>query len=864
MSDTPPQMRQDRDLVLPPHTYAYVLDSTKGKVSAYVGPYKNSLSNTDQLVVWDDQDKRVRVTQDVERAIVTFTTAEEGQYVVLTNPVPAASSSAHPPTGNSSEAVDLDFGRRVIIPGPVSFPLWPGQTAQAINGHHLRHNEYLVIRVYDEDQARANWESAVLAPQTATATAPVDTPEEETSTDRVEHLTMGQLHIIRGTDVSFYMPSTGVEVVPDDSDSFVRSAVTLETLEYCLLLDENGQKRYVRGPAVVFPSPTEKFVESKHGTGERVFRAIELNENSGLYVKVVEAYTDDDDTEHPVGEEMFITGRQTAIYFPRSEHSIITYGDQKKHYAIAIPSGEGRYVLDRNTGQVDLVLGPKMFLPNPIHQVVVRRILADHDCEILYPGNAEALAVNTKYREESGRLSPGEHLANAEMSDAIVAVASASPGYGQDFMSSSTLSYAGAIAEPSSMVPASARSKGMRGGIQRSTAYQPPRMITLDTKYEGAVAINIWPGYAVLVTDRTGSRRVEIGPKVVQLAYDEMIMTMELSTGRPKSDRNLLKTGYLRVANNVVSDIVTVETRDLVSVDIEISYRVNFEADSPEDATRWFEVENYVQVLTDHCRSRLRNAAKRHDIRSFYTDTIDIVRDTLLGVSPAEGQREGLPFKENGMRVYDVEVLNVEIDDDDVARLLSDAQSSALSGAITLSIAEEKAARDAKLEELKRASLAEKAETDSVESSLRLESVNRKLDENLATASADLKVEAERAKIDEARLAMEKARFEQTVSFTALQNQVELDRLVAETTERVRASEALSPELITALTTVSHLGLAEKLIASLGPIAAATGVTTADMLKNTFEGTPLASIMSAMAERPLALTGNGSRNRETV
>jgi len=40
----------------------------------------------------------------------------------------------------------------------------------------------------------------------------------------------------------------------------------------------------------------------------------------------------------------------------------------------------------------------------------------------------------------------------------------------------------------------------------------------------------------------------------------------------------------------------------------------------------------------------LRNAAKQYDIRSFYLDTINIVRDELLGTPGADG-RLGLTLK---------------------------------------------------------------------------------------------------------------------------------------------------------------------------------------------------------------------------
>jgi len=92
------------------------------------------------------------------------------------------------------------------------------------------------------------------------------------------------MYIIKGTEISFYIPPTGIEVVKDEFGNFQRNAVTLERLEYCILLDENGNKRYVRGPEVVFPEPTEVFIEKD---GQRKFKAIELNEIKGIYIKVI-------------------------------------------------------------------------------------------------------------------------------------------------------------------------------------------------------------------------------------------------------------------------------------------------------------------------------------------------------------------------------------------------------------------------------------------------------------------------------------------------------------------------------------------------------------------------------------------------
>jgi major vault protein len=60
---------------------------------------------------------------------------------------------------------NLDAGRKVNIPGPVSFALWPGQMMRVLQGHHLRSNQYLLVRVYDEEAAKLNWKNAVIKPQ---------------------------------------------------------------------------------------------------------------------------------------------------------------------------------------------------------------------------------------------------------------------------------------------------------------------------------------------------------------------------------------------------------------------------------------------------------------------------------------------------------------------------------------------------------------------------------------------------------------------------------------------------------------------------------------------------------------------------
>src|SRR5262249_549935 len=95
----------------------------------------------------------------------------------------------------------------------------------------------------------------------------------------------------------------------------------------------------------------------------------------------------------------FITGKETAIYFPREEHSLVRYDGKDKHFAVAVPAGEARYVMNRKTGAIHMVEGPAMLLPNPVEEVIVRRVLSDKECASWYPTNQEALADNRSLRQ---------------------------------------------------------------------------------------------------------------------------------------------------------------------------------------------------------------------------------------------------------------------------------------------------------------------------------------------------------------------------------------------------------------------------------------------------------------------------------
>jgi major vault protein len=167
---------RERDILVASNEYAYVQDLTKGDIVLYVGPTKISLSNTERLVELR-ADRFVPVRSDESGPGVSpFVSASSAQYVVLENP---AKDAAARPVKGSNSAVELLTGRRVVVSGPASFPLWPGQKARVVNGHELYEDQYLRVRVYDAVEGEA--------------------------------LSIGTERIIKGSEVSYWVPKTGLE-----------------------------------------------------------------------------------------------------------------------------------------------------------------------------------------------------------------------------------------------------------------------------------------------------------------------------------------------------------------------------------------------------------------------------------------------------------------------------------------------------------------------------------------------------------------------------------------------------------------------------------------------------------------------------
>lgn len=796
-----------KDLVLSINEYAYVLDKTKGNVSCWVGPTKTSLSTSDELVVFNSKTKSFEPSS-YNAAVTLFTTAPENWYVILKNPT---NNGKHPNTGTANSLPDgIEIGRKVNIRGPVSFALYPGQMAKAVRGHALRSNQYLLARVYEAEAANSSQGDIRDA--------------EGNVIESKDTYVNGQILVIKGTEVSFYIPPTGIEVIPVDNDhnkGYTRDAVTLERLEYCILKDEDGNKRYVHGPEVVFPKPTETFVTSpKGGT---IFRALELSPISGIYVKVIAEYKDEDGTVHPVGEELFITGKDQMIYYPRPEHAVISYDNKTMHHAIAIPAGEGRYILNRLTGEIKTVKGPEMYLPDPRHEVVVKRKLTPNQCRLWYPGNEEAynynMALNEKFVEKS--LSKG---VKTDLDAMAYSVTTAS---------------------------ASLATFESNASISRGTSYTKPRTVTLDTKYEGVVSMDVWTGYAVRLISKDGTRKVVCGPQTILLDYDQTLEILNPSDVNGRTEQ----TVFLRHTNIRIPDRFVAETKDHVEVTLNLTYTAEFD---PADMDKWFNIDDYTKYVRDKQHNMIRAAISDFTIQEFYADMDGLVYHAATALDPADENWAPRTLPENGMKILDCEVNSISIEDS-VADLLEEHQLEMIQKSLELTDAS------------RRVELAEKlAEAEQKEQAVRYQILMNKMELQREEATRKLEIQAEVNRHNEAeKLAQKQAELDcqgivDAIHYAGIcrkRNEYDLENerkekaaniekarqeAYAETIAKIMGS--ISDDFVAALTSKSNAEVLKAVSGAMSPIAIAKGESIAETTNLLLRGTPLEGILDNLAK----------------
>jgi len=564
-----------------------------------------------------------------------------------------------------------------------------------------------------------------------------------------------------------------------------------------------GRKVVVPGPAMFPLWP---------GQRARVIDGHPLREDEYLVVRYYDRIPDD---PHPIGSELVVRGADVSFYVPRTGLEVVPHEVQPNRW---------RYVRKAT----------RFPRPGGLHVRVTKHLTAGAGHSL--PPGTYAAGTDVFLSDRDGYFFPDE---NVEVIGVVqpVPIAEKEGLYVRDRAT-------GRIA--TIMGPANYLCDPTREEIvPRVLAPEQVELYGLTRHDEmRAVAINVPPGFAVLVTGKT-KREVVKGPETRILDFDEELTELRLSTGRPKSDDSTLTTCFLQVESNKVSDTLSVRTRDHVEVQISVSYRVSFEGESHEAQQRWFHVKDYVGLLCDHAGSILRAASRTTSIEVFQREATEMLRTAILGERRADGdkRRPGRNFTENGMWVYDLEVLDVRILDADVKKLLDGAQRAAITSDAKRREEERRLAEERLRAEVDRE--VGDAQIVALAKALEVEGARAALSERRALAL----VEADRVtRVGTAEAEARAVAIEREAEAVALERRAEISRRTLE--NQVAAFEkqmaALAPELISTLTTLGHQKLAADLSANVGPLAVLGGGSVTEIVERLLGALPVGSKKTVM------------------
>jgi hypothetical protein len=260
-------------------------------------------------------------------------------------------------------------------------------------------------------------------------------------------------------------------------------------------------------------------------------------------------------------------------------------------------------------------------------------------------------------------------------------------------------------------------------------------------------------------------------------------------------------------------------------------------------------VDNYVKLMTQECRSMIRSAAKKIGIQELMDGTTELVRDTILGVKkPDSEDRPGHLFKENGVHIYGVDVLTVDIIDTEIRRLLEAAQHETVHNTLKILQSAQKAnlveatTRDTRrIEQMVH-------DTTMVELEHKQEKAERLAEQAMSALEARAKASAKERELEEAALEMRK----KIEGFNAEMLQTTSDIRTKSIKEQFAA---ITPDLIAALIAVGDKQLATTMMENLpkasGEIGTLLGIGGMPALLQTFKGTPVEKVLLNMGAKDI-------------
>ena len=874
-------------------SFLWSLNETSGEILMHVGPTEFTPSANDRIVRSNDRGGFEQAPMEAR----PFVMARDGEYVVLANPVKdgtiddSAKNGGFIAGGNKEK--ELVSGTKRIIPGPCSFPLWPGQSAEVRPAHKLGANQYLLVEVVGEIEERAPYYRLVLE-SAGLSSAVIDQGGEalasDASTPHVDpagrrgdgSLRLGQRIVIQGRHTQLFIPPSGIEIVPPIEETEPK--------------DTDAEDATSTLPPALAEECAKLVTIVREGINQKQFSTLknELRHRPELPLShraIILAALDQtfESRQHLVNNKRVDRDRQRS-----------GPADPYARRAVVLGPKEFCILFDAD-GHPRIVRGPARVFPGP-HDTFLQRgsrrrvydayELAEHQAlwlRIITPITRDRLA---RHLPAGVSLDREEYDAGAELivrgqpsvffpfiEAEVVNPSTREPHVGNDH--DAVIIDAIGIDQKSGIYVRDLRT-GMVKMVRGETSYLiDPRSEELCPRLrEGESVASQWAlsvvvpnNEACLVTSPHG-RRVEVGPKVVLLEYEEQLLPFRLSKGPSKDGHHTITTCFLRVQGARVADTFEVESSDFVKLKLKLGFSGHFEG----EALHWFDVDDPVKLLADKVRARLREVMRELPLARLVRDMGKIIKSTLFeGEAPAATGQE-LRFEENGMVVDACEPLEVRITDPALAELFSTSQRET----VKLQITDEQATRrleserhqdmvDAEEHDIVRGAVARKAASRVVDAQsehqvnlsrvqLRFEIADTELRRTQAQAVLELEREIEAAD-RRCNALVERRKKEAEVEESHLSKVTQLDiertRALAES-EAVRL-RAIQPELIGALHSAADSEVMKAAATNMNLVSLLGGKSPQELFEHVLRGTPLERSTRDMRARSESSNGtNGS------
>jgi len=897
---------------VPRRSFLWSLNETSGEILMHVGPTEFTPSANDRIVRSNGRGGFEQAPMEAR----AFVVAKDGEYVVLENPVKdttlddSARNGAFIAGGNKEK--ELVSGTKRIIPGPCSFPMWPGQSAEVRPAHKLGANQYLLVEVVGDVEERAPYyrlviesaglSSAVIDQGGEAESAPVVGPDSLPATYA---LRLGQRIVIQGRHTQLFIPPSGIEIVPPIEDIEPK--------------DATEEDATVGLPPEIAQECGKLVTLVREGVSAKQFGTMksELRHRSDL----------------PLGQRAIILAALDQAFDARANAPAkrVDRGqrsgptDPYARRAVVLGPKEFCILFDAD-GNPRIVRGPARVFPGP-HDTFLQRGSRRRVYDAFELSEQQALWLRvitpvTRARLLS-QLPPGFSLEREEYDAGSEIIVRGQPSVFFPFIEAE-------VVNPSTREPHVGndhdaviinaigidQKKGiyvrdLRTGMVKMIRGETSYLI--DPRFEEHVqrrmareSWNLWAAHAephkamkigsgdapdsfstpwavsilvpnneaCLVASRHG-RRVEIGPKSILLEYEESLLPFRLSKGQSKDGHHTATTCFLRVQGARVADTFDVESSDFVKLRVKLGFAGHFEG-PPE---KWFEIDDPVKLLADTVRARLRAAAREHTFARLVRAMGTIVRETLFGEEPV------LRFDENGMVLDSCELLKLDIVDPALAQLFTDAQREMAK----LQIHDEQATRRVESERLQdavdaeehaivRSAVVRKAESRVIDAesdhrvdlsklTLRFdaEDVERgrkqtqaafQLDEEIRAADRRCEAQVERrrkeaegdAKANDAVYQVEEAHLTKLAEL-----ELARARAIAEA-DAVRL-RAIQPELIGALHSAADAEVMKAAASNMNLVSLLGGKSPQELFEHVLRGTPLERSTRDMRARSLSKNG---------